>query len=422
MTDVYIVGVGMTPFGKYMEKSVQDLTTESVGAALRDAHGGAGGAGDALALGEQVDSAFFANAAQGAMERQFSIRGELALRDIPLRPVPVVNVENACASASTALNMAYTHILSGQSEVALAVGAEKMFDADKAKMFGIFDGSWDVHGVAQSTATLLALGEGVATPEDYLDTGQHSVFMDVYQAFAKFHMREFGTTPRQIATAAAKNHQHSVDNPLAQYRRPFTVEEVLAGRMIAWPITLPMCSPISDGAAAAILCSGKALSKFDRSRAIRIRATALGSGGRRDPRDYRSEVSHLTAKRAYEIAGLDPQDIDVAEVHDATALGEIQQTENLMLCGFGEGGPLAESGATTIGGRIPVNPSGGLECKGHPIGATGLGQIYELVGQLRGEMGSRQVEGARIAVAENGGGLIGVESAAVCVTVLEKAA
>ncbi|MEQ8347378.1 MAG: thiolase family protein [Sneathiellaceae bacterium] len=417
MTDVYIVGVGMTPFGKYMEKSVRDLTTEAVGAALRDA-----GAGADLALGEQVDSAFFANAAQGAMERQFSIRGELALRDIPLRPVPVVNVENACASASTALNMAYTHILSGQSDVALAVGAEKMFDDDKAKMFGIFDGSWDVHGVEQSTATLLALGEGVATPEEYRDTGPHSVFMDVYQAFAKFHMREFGTTARQIAAVAAKNHRHSVDNPLAQYRKPFTVDEVLAGRMIAWPITLPMCSPISDGAAAAILCSGTALSRFDKARAIRIRGTALGSGGRRDPRDYKAEVSHLTAKRAYEIAGLDPADIDVAEVHDATALGEIQQAENLMLCGFGEGGPLAEGGATTIGGRIPVNPSGGLECKGHPIGATGLGQVYELVGQLRGEMGPRQVEGARIAVAENGGGLIGVESAAVCVTVLEKAA
>lgn len=417
MTDVYIVGVGMTPFGKFLEKSVQDMTTEAVGAALRDAGADAG-----LKLGERVDSAFFANAAQGAMERQYSIRGELALRDIPLRPVPVVNVENACASASTALNMAYTHILSGQSEIALAVGAEKMFDQDKAKMFAIFDGSWDVHGVEKSTETLLSLGEGVETPEEYRETGPHSVFMDVYQAFAKFHMREFGTTPRQIAEVAAKNHRHSVENPLAQYRRPYTVDEVLSARMVAWPITLPMCSPISDGAAAAILCSGSALSKFDRARAVRIRGTALGSGGRRDPRDYRAEVSHLTAKRAYAIAGLDPKDIDVAEVHDATALGEIQQSENLMLCDFGEGGPLAESGATAIGGRIPVNPSGGLECKGHPIGATGLGQIYELVGQLRGEAGRRQVEGARIAVAENGGGLIGVESAAVCVTVLEKAA
>lgn len=417
MTDIYVVGVGMTAFGKFLEKSVRDLTSEAVGAALRDA-----GAGPDLALGERIDSAFFANAAQGAMERQFSIRGELALRDIPLRPVPVVNVENACASASTAFNMAYTHILSGQSEVALAVGAEKMFDEDKAKMFAIFDGSWDVHGVEESTATLLALGEGVETPEEHRETGPHSVFMDVYQAFAKFHMREFGTTPRQIAAVAAKNHQHSVENPLAQYRRPYTVDEVLAARMVAWPITLPMCSPISDGAAAAILCSESALSKFDRSRAIRIRATALGSGGRRAPDDYRSEISHLTAKRAYAMAGLDPKDIDVAEVHDATALGEVQQTENLMLCDFGEGGPLAESGATTLGGRVPVNPSGGLECKGHPIGATGLGQIYELVGQLRGEAGPRQVEGARIAVAENGGGLIGVESAAVCVTVLEKAA
>ena len=167
-------------------------------AALLDA-----GSDDDLSLGNSIDSAFFANAAQGAMERQYSIRGELALRDIPLRPVPIVNVENACASASTALNMAYTHILSGQSEIALAVGAEKMFDADKAKMFGIFDGSWDVHGVEKSTATLLALGEGVETPAEYLDTGPHSVFMDVYQAFALRMALFIGVTGYAILAMAA---------------------------------------------------------------------------------------------------------------------------------------------------------------------------------------------------------------------------
>jgi acetyl-CoA acyltransferase len=196
------------------------------------------------------------------------------------------------------------------------------------------------------------------------------------------------------------------------------VEEVLGARMIAWPLTLPMCSPISDGAAAAILCSGSALARFDGARAIAVKASILASGGRRAAGDFRAEVSHIAARRAFEAAGIGPTDVSLAEVHDATALGEIQQVENLMFCPFGEGGRLAESGATRIGGKIPVNPSGGLESKGHPIGATGLGQIFELVSQLRCEAGPRQVEGARIALAENGGGLIGVESAAVCITIL----
>ena len=410
MERVYVVGVSMTPFGKFLDKSVRDLTREAVHNALSDAGCGV----------DLVDSAFFANAAQGAMDGQHSVRGELALRDFAFDNIPIVNVENACASASTAFHMAVNYIKAGMSDVALAVGAEKMYSDDKEKSFAVFNGSWDVHGVDQTVAGLLRMGEGVATPPQYAETGPHSVFMDVYQAFAKFHMRNFGTTPRQIAAVSAKNHHHSTKNPLSQYQKDYSVDDVLNGRMVAWPITLPMCSPISDGAAAAILCSESALRHFVKDRAIVVRASVLASGGHRKADDYKQEVSHVAAKRAYEMAGLGPQDVSVAEVHDATALGEIQQTENLMLCNFGDGGPLAESGATRIGGRVPVNPSGGLESKGHPIGATGLGQIYELVTQLRGEAGARQVDGARVAVAENGGGLIGVESAACCITILGK--
>jgi acetyl-CoA acyltransferase len=410
MDKVYIVGVAMTRFGKFLDKSVQDLAEAAVSSAMQDAQCDAA----------RVDAAFFANATQGAIDGQHSIRGELALRSFPFNHVPIVNVENACASASTALNMAFTHVKAGMSEVALAVGAEKMYCDDKEKSFAVFNGSWDVHNIEGTLAGLMEMGEGVDTPAEHRETGAHSVFMDVYQAFAKFHMRCFGTTPRQMATVSAKNHRHSTLNPLSQYRRDYTVDEVLNARMVAWPITLPMCSPISDGAAAAIVCSESALKYFDRKRAVEIRASVLTSGGKRKAEDYREEVSHIAAQRAYEKAGVAPGDVSVAEVHDATAVGEIQQTENLMLCEFGAGGPLAESGATTIGGRIPVNPSGGLESKGHPIGATGLGQIYELVAQLRAEAGARQVAGAKIAVAENGGGLIGVEPAACCVTVLSK--
>jgi acetyl-CoA acyltransferase len=297
-----------------------------------------------------------------------------------------------------------------------------MCSDDRAKSFEIFNGAWDVHGVDETLARIRALGASV-TPADgiYAAGGnQPSPFMEVYSHWGRLHMELYGTTQRQLAFVAAKNHRHSVDNRRAQFRNPMTVEEVLAGRLIAWPLTLPMCSPISDGAAAAIVCSRKGLKKLAASRAIRVLACELGGGIERDPSDLKNHLSRRAALRAYEKAGIGPADIDVAEVHDATAVGEIMQTEFLGLCGFGDGGPLAERGETTIGGRIPVNPSGGLESKGHPIGATGLGQVFELVGQLRGECGSRQVEGARFAIAENGGGIYGIEEAVTCITILGK--
>jgi len=193
---------------------------------------------------------------------------------------------------------------------------------------------------------------------------------------------------------------------------------VLAARPIAWPLTLPMCAPVSDGAAAAIVCTGKALHRFQRTRAIRVHATVIASGSDRGPEDLDQHITRRAADLAYERAALGPADMSVAEVHDATAVGELIQTENLRFCELGAGGELAERGDTAIGGRIPVNPSGGLECKGHPIGATGLGQIYELALQLRGEAGVRQVENARFGIAENGGGFHGFEEAAACVTIL----
>jgi acetyl-CoA acetyltransferase len=180
-----------------------------------------------------------------------------------------------------------------------------------------------------------------------------------------------------------------------------------------------MCAPISDGAAAAIVCSEAALAKLaQRQRAIRVLASVVATGTNRRPEDIGQHLTVRAAKKAYEMAGVGPKDISVAEVHDATAIGEIIQSENLGFCAFGEGGPLAERGETTLGGRIPINTSGGLESKGHPIGATGIGQLHELVQQLRGEAGARQVPGARLAIAENGGGLYGIEEAVAAITIL----
>lgn len=409
MDPVYIIGVGMTRFGRHA-LTVRDLAQAAVTDALADAGVGAA----------QIGAVAFGNAVQGAMEGQFGIRGQVALRHMDFDAVPIINVENACASATTALNMAIGQVRAAVCDIALAVGAEKMTHSDSALSMAAFEGSWERADRDATIARLVALGRGMDTPAG-LEEAPHTVFMDVYGAFAKFHMAQFGTTQRQLAVVAAKNHGHSVHNPRSQYQKALTVEQVLDARLIAWPMTLPMCSPISDGAAAAVVCNGAALARLGRARAVQVRAQVLMNGGRRADDDLERHISRRAARRAYDLAGLGPQDVDVVECHDATAFGEIQQSELLGFCALGEGGPLAESGATTLGGRVPFNPSGGLESKGHPIGATGLGQVFELVTQLRGEAGPRQVAGARIALAENGGGLMGVEEAAVAITILERA-
>jgi acetyl-CoA acyltransferase len=412
MTDVYVVGVGMTPFGKFFDKSVKDLTREAVEGAL----------GDAGLEKSALQCAFFANASQAAMEGQFMIPGEVALRSMGIGEIPVTNVENACASASTAFHLAYAQVKAGLADVALAVGAEKMYDRDKAKSFAVFNGAWDVHGVDAIVEGLGRLGEGLEPPPGRdVDGGQRSVFMDVYAALAKFHMKTFGLTERQIAAVAAKNHFHSTMNPRSQYRNDMTVDEVLGARMISWPLTLPMCAPISDGAAAAILCSADVAKRLGRERAVKVCATVLASGSDRKPEELDRHVTRRGATRAYEMAGLGPADMSLAEVHDASAFAEVVQAENLGFCETGQGGWLAETGETRVGGRIPINPSGGLESKGHPIGATGLGQIFELVTHLRGEAGPRQVKDARFAIAENGGGFHGCEEAIACITILGRA-
>lgn len=412
MEAIYVVGVGMTPFGRLLDKDIKTLTREATQAALADAG----------LRHQDVQAAFFGNASQGHMDGQHMIRGQVALRAMGIEQIPVVNVENACASGSTAFSLAVAQLRAGAADVALAVGAEKMFSPDKQRMFSVFDSAWDVASADAIRSELLKLGQGVRVPEGTTSPKPYSVFMDVYAAFARSHMRRWGTTQRQLAAVAAKNHAHSVHNPLSQYRVPYTVEEVLAAPPITYPLTLPMCSPVSDGAAAVVLCNESALARMnvERSRAIRVLASVIQSGSDRGDDDYANHVTARGARRAYELAGIGPADVSVAEVHDATAMGEIIQTENLGFCPFGDGGPLAERGETRIGGRIPVNPSGGLESKGHPVGATGLGQIHELVTQLRGEAGVRQVERARIALAENGGGLQGIEEAVATITILAR--
>lgn len=412
MNDIYVVGVGMTPFGRLLDRSLYDLVEEAVGLALKDAG----------ASTSDVGAAYYGTMTNGTLQGQTAIPGPIAMRRLGIEGVPVFTVENACATGSSAFNLATIALRAGQCDIALAVGAEKMNVADKAKMFAVFDGGWDVSTVEQNKETLLAMGKGIVPPAGSMSERPYSVFMDVYAAICRNHMSRYGTTQRQIAAVAAKNHQHSVHNPLAQFQQAFSIEQVLASPPIAYPLTTLMCSPISDGAAAVLLCNAEGLKRLQGAadRAIRVLASVVQTGTSRGLDEPEKIIACLAAKKAYEQAGVAPSDVDVAEVHDASAIGEILNAESLMLVPFGEGGPAAERGDFSVGGKMPINPSGGLESKGHPIGATGLGQIHELVTQLRGEAGKRQVEGARVAIQENGGGLFGIEEAVVAVNILAK--
>lgn len=412
MGNIYIAGIAMTVFGRHLTRSIEDLAGEALRGALQDA-----GCGTA-----DIGAAFYAGITNGQLQGQLSIPGQVVFSKIGIEGIPIFNVENACASGSTAVHLAVQQLRAGTCDVALALGAEKMNVTDKEKSLALFEAGWDVSRVEENFATLAKLGEGVEPPPGSESDKPYSRFMKIYAALCRYHMKTFGTTQRQIAAVSAKNHQHSVHNPHSQFRKPFTVEEVLAAPPITYPITLPMCAPVTDGAAAAILCTEEGLRRIaaDRTRSVRIAASVIRSFTRRPLDEPQKGIGHLAALQAYEQAGLGPEDMDVAEVHDASAMGEIIQAENLGFVPFGQGGPAAERGDFTLGGRIPINTSGGLESKGHPLGATGIGQLYELVTQLRGEAGMRQVIGARHAIQENGGGLQGHEEAALAVHILSK--
>ncbi len=416
MTDAWIVGASSTRFERAPEKSYRDLAREAYCAALADA---------GMEAGDAIEFGWFSNCGMW-VDGQASIRGQVLftplVRDglFPER-VPMVNVEGGCASAQMALHGAWKDILSGQCGLSLAIGVEKLFNPQ----------------APEDTMAVYEAGIDRLTPEEwqryYAEAGaeagkpfeegpDRTVFMDTYAMQACYHMKAHGTTQRQIAAGAAKNHRNGARNEKAQYSFDLTVEDVLNDRPVSWPLTRAMCSPVGDGAAAVLVCSEDFLRGQPaevQERAIRIRACELAGGKYR--RLDEPGLSHFAAHKAYARAGVGPQDIDVAELHDATSFCEIYQAEMMGFAEIGRGGELVESGGTAIGGRIPVNTSGGLVSKGHPVGATGLSMVYELARQLRGEAGARQVEGATLALSENGGGVIGFDEAACAVTILERA-
>ena len=402
-----IAGVGMTNFGKHLDEGLKAIGGKAVTAALADAG----------ITGADLEAAYVGNAAAGLITGQESIRGQVVLRGIGLGKLPVINVENACASASTAVHQAAAMITAGMYDCVLALGVEKLYHEDKRKSFSAFSGAVDVEFLTEFLAGLKQSAASGGADSASKGAGENrSMFMDIYAAVARSHMARYGTTVEQFAAISAKNSRHGHLNPRAQFRDELSIEEVLASPMIAEPLTRPMCSPIGDGAAALILVSPARARQLGIVKPVRIRSTVLHSGWDRGPDE--DDVARLCAKEAYEEAGIAPDDLSLVECHDATAPAELFAYEALGLCPTGEGGRLIEDRVTAIGGRLPVNTSGGLLRKGHPVGATGIAQIVELTEQIQNRSGARQVEGAAVGLAHNGGGTIGADAAAMCVTII----
>ena len=416
MSSAYIIGAFSTSFGKKPDQSYKDLT--------RDAYLGVLAAAG-LETGSDIGCGWFGNTTL-YREGQAGIGGQVLFTPLvqnglfPER-VPIINVHNACATGSSAFRGAYLDIMSGEHDLSLAIGVEKLFDPERspAETAEMFSHGIDQFDPDQWRDYYRDAGEIAGKPFDIPD--DRSMFMETYAMQAAYHMKTHGTTQRQFAIAAAKAHNFGAENPRAQYRFTMTPDEVLADREVSYPLTRAMCAPIGDGAASLLLCSQKFLEGCDpkvRDRAIKIRACALSGGKYR--RLDEPGLSHVAAQRAYEAAGLTPSDIDVAEVHDASSFSEIYQIEMMGFCEPGHGGPFVEEGRTSLEGDFPVNTSGGLVSKGHPVGATGAAMVSELVEQLRGEAGPRQVQNASIALAESGGGVVGFDEAVCVVSLLER--
>lgn len=365
MTKAAVAGVGMIPFGKYPERSLVDMAAEAAYLALRDA---------GLKPG-QVETGFFAN---GLASRLFgdSTIGQNAFWEVGINRIPVVNLENACTSGSTAFYLGCNAVAAGQAEVVLVVGAEKMCVPE--------------FGLINSGETEWETQLGLVAPASFALRAQR-------------HMAEFGTTAEQLAQVAVKNRAHAAANPVALFREPITLQEVLEAPMIVDPLTRLQCCPIADGAAALVLCSPEMARRLGAG--VKVEAAVLSSGSYESPQDLaRWETDLRTSAQAYEKAGLGPEDIDLVECHDAFTISEILHYEALGLCPEGEGGRFAEQGHSALGGRVPVNPSGGLLSRGHPVGATGVAQVIEVVQQLKGQAGPRQIPGAKIGLAHCMGG------------------
>ncbi len=387
MRDVAIVGIGGTRFGKYPDRSIRVLGEEVCIKAIRDAN----------MRPRDIQLAYAGNFAQWEWGQGLLI-GHAVLRELGLTQIPITRVENGCATGSNAFREAWYKVATGACDTALAFGVEQMTTVGSEKILSAFTGRQHAErdgDMGNSAPGLFAL-------------------------MARRHMAEFGTTRKQMAMVAVKNRSYGARNPEAQLTNAVTVEEVLRDRMICDPLTLPQCCPRGDGAAAVVLAAGE-IARKHASLPVSVAASVQVSGTYPDDRSYTFfDTDVRAAEAAYRMAGLGPEDIDLAEVHDCFSVAEIVHYEDLGFCRKGEGGRFIEEGHSAIGGTTPVNTSGGLLSKGHVIGATGISQIIELVRQLRGQAGPRQVEGARVALQHNGGGFLHTDTASCFIHILKK--
>ena len=379
MRDVAVIGVGMTKFGRFPETSFEDLGREAITNAIKDAD----------IKPKEIEFGYCGNVYGGMC------MGQRLLKEIGIADIEIINVDNACASGSTALRGVWYAIATGLYDIGIAVGVEKLTHLPPA--------------------TLVPPGED-------LQGEMGMVFPAYFAMIMRKYMETFGTTLEQVAKISVKNHHNGCLNPYSQFQKEVTVEEVLSSRMISDPITLLQCCPTSDGAAAAILCSSSLARRYT-SHMITIAASVLRTGNfLYTQKDFSfSDLTANVAKKAYEMANVGPEDIDLCELHDAFAINELLHYEELGFCSRGEGGILIEKGETEIDGKIPVNTSGGLLSKGHPLGATGVAQIAEIVWQLRGKAEKRQVKNPKVGLAHLvGGAVTDIENGACTVHIIKK--
>jgi acetyl-CoA acetyltransferase len=406
MADVAIVGVGMTKFGKLLDKSIKDLVREAVEKALDDA------GMDKKA----VQAAYVGNAVAGLMTGQEMIRGQVTLSAMGIDGIPIFNIESACASSSSAFHLGWTAVSAGLYDCVLAVGFEKLYDKDKKKSFRALGTGVDVemfHAFLEQmqagTTGGRILGEGSGE--------KRSVFMDMYAFVTKQYMGRYGLTQEHFAKLSVKSHRNGALNPHAQYQKEVSLEEVLQSGDVAYPLTRMMCSPIGDGAAAALLCSKSKAAQFTTT-PVWVAASVAGSGIVSGDAD--NTLTRRLRPKAFDMAAVAPADIDLIEVHDATSPSEIMALIELGLCPGDESPNWIDEGYLEIDGRLPTNTSGGLVTKGHPVGATGCGQIHEIVRQLQGRAGKRQVANARVGMTHNGGGIIGMDAASMTLHIFNR--
>ncbi len=373
MREVAVMGVGMTKFGEHWDKGFRELIAEAGAKALEDAN----------LSGEEIDAAFVGTMAAGSLIGQEHI-GALIADQMGLTPIPVVRVEGACASGGLALAQGFLAVASGYHDVVVVGGVEKMTDLSTPQVAQILGGAGDQEWEAFLGAT----------------------FPGLYAMIARRHMHKYGTTEEMLASVSVKNHKHGAMNPYAQYQRELTMEAVLNSKMVAEPLKIFDCSPITDGAAALILAPVEIAKKYtDNYTTIAASAKATDTLALHDRESITTlKATKTAAKKAYERAGIAPKDVDLAEVHDCFTIAEIVATEDLGFFEKGEGGKAAIDGRTALDGEVAINTSGGLKACGHPVGATGIKQAVEIVWQLRGEAGPRQRKDAEIGLTHNVGG------------------